>query len=156
MEGPLREISCGELSVVCSNLSKACAKQLRRREELLFAQLSDFYQEKGISSDENYQMQDLLPLILQDLQEYPKAKEQAVLEGDRGSLRALVWGEKVSKLLKTLLARQKKQQDTLLENTNVYVCEVCGFVTVADAPPEICPICKAPRTRFSAIQREVQ
>jgi rubrerythrin len=63
-------------------------------------------------------------------------------------------GEKVSKLLKSLLDRQEKQKDGLLENTKVFVCEICGFVTVADAPPQICPICKAPRSRFSEVKRE--
>jgi rubrerythrin len=150
----LHEMSCGEMSALCSNLAKACSKQLHKKEELLFTQLADFYQGRVLES-EGKQFQDLVPLIMKDLSAgYPKGKEQASLEADRGSLRALVWGEKVSKLLNALLTRQEKQKDALLENTKVFVCEICGFVTVADAPPEICPICKAPRSRFVEIKRE--
>jgi rubrerythrin len=29
-----------------------------------------------------------------------------------------------------------------------YVCTVCGYVHEGDAPPEICPICKAPASKF--------
>ena len=29
-----------------------------------------------------------------------------------------------------------------------YVCTICGYVHEADAPPEFCPICKAPATKF--------
>jgi rubrerythrin len=31
---------------------------------------------------------------------------------------------------------------------NKYVCTVCGYVHEGDAPPEICPICKAPASKF--------
>ena len=152
----LHEMSRGELGALCSNLAKACAKQLRRQEELLFTQLAEFYLSGGILP-ESQQMQDLMPLVMKDLSAgYPKGKEQATLEGDRGSLRALVWGEKVSKLLKSLLDRQEKQKEGLLQDTKVFVCEICGFITVSDTPPDICPICKAPRSRFSEVKREAQ
>ena len=29
-----------------------------------------------------------------------------------------------------------------------WVCQVCGYVHVGDAPPEQCPICKAPASKF--------
>ena len=29
-----------------------------------------------------------------------------------------------------------------------YVCSVCGYVHEGDAPPEFCPICKAPASKF--------
>ena len=29
-----------------------------------------------------------------------------------------------------------------------YVCSVCGYVHEGDAPPEVCPICKAPASKF--------
>jgi rubrerythrin len=29
-----------------------------------------------------------------------------------------------------------------------FVCTVCGYVHEADAPPEFCPICKAPASKF--------
>ena len=29
-----------------------------------------------------------------------------------------------------------------------YVCSVCGYVHVGDSPPDACPICKAPASKF--------
>lgn len=29
-----------------------------------------------------------------------------------------------------------------------FVCSVCGYVHVGDAPPEFCPVCKAPASKF--------
>jgi len=29
-----------------------------------------------------------------------------------------------------------------------FVCIVCGYVHEGDAPPEQCPICKAPASKF--------
>ena len=29
-----------------------------------------------------------------------------------------------------------------------YVCSICGYVYEGDAPPEECPICKAPAEKF--------
>ena len=69
-------------------------------------------------------------------------------------MRSLVWGEKVSKLLKGLLVRYEKQKNGLFENNNVYVCEICGFVYVGDTKPKICPICKVPSFKIHPIQKE--
>ncbi|MCD7948556.1 MAG: NADH peroxidase [Oscillospiraceae bacterium] len=29
-----------------------------------------------------------------------------------------------------------------------YICSVCGYVHEGDAPPDVCPICKAPKEKF--------
>jgi rubrerythrin len=31
-----------------------------------------------------------------------------------------------------------------------WVCQVCGYVHVGENPPEVCPICNAPASKFSA------
>ena len=31
-----------------------------------------------------------------------------------------------------------------------FVCGVCGYVAEGDAPPEVCPVCKAPASKFVA------
>ena len=85
---------------------------------------------------------------------YQRGNAVASKNQDRGSLRALVWGEKVSKLLKSLLVRYEKQKNSLLDGTNVYVCEICGFVYVGEQPPAICPICKVPSFKIQAVQKE--
>jgi rubrerythrin len=42
----------------------------------------------------------------------------------------------------------------MLENTNVYVCEICGFIYVGDTPPEICPVCKVPSLKLRRVEKE--
>ena len=151
----MRELSFGELSALCSNLSKGCSKQYRMQEAELFNQLAEFYQQKTTSFDEN-QLSDIVSLIQKDLNSgYQQANSTASAVKDRGALRALVWGEKVSKILKSLLDKYEKQSDKLLEGTRVFVCEICGFIYIGNELPEVCPVCKVPNNKFTEIKREV-
>lgn len=150
----LRELSFGEVSALCSNLSKACAKQYRPEEAQLFEQFAGYYASKVKPLEADPQLGNLADLIQQDLASgYPTASGVAGISGDRGALRALVWGEKVTKILNSLINRYEKQQDALLDNTNVYVCEICGFVFVGDAPPDVCPVCKVPNEKLTKLER---
>ena len=36
-----------------------------------------------------------------------------------------------------------------------YICIVCGYVHEGDAPPEVCPICKAPASKFEEMKDEL-
>ena len=36
-----------------------------------------------------------------------------------------------------------------------YICTVCGYIHEGDEPPEICPICKAPRSKFKEMKGEL-
>ncbi len=152
-EEDMRELSFGELSALCSNLSKGCEKQYRPEEAGLFAQLAEYYNSKSGLLDTN-QFEALTALIQKDLECYSTANSISAVQADRGALRALVWGEKVTRILSSLLSRYEKQKDALLENTNVYVCEICGFVYVGDEPPEICPVCKVPSMKIRKIEKE--
>lgn len=152
-EEDMRELSFGELSALCSNLSKGCEKQYRLEEAGLFAQLSEYYNIKSEQTDSN-QFELLSALIQKDLESYANAKSITAVQADLGVLRALVWGEKVTRILSSLLSRYEKQQDILLENTNVYVCEICGFIYIGDEPPEICPVCKVPSMKIRKIEKE--
>lgn len=156
VENDLRMLSCGELSALCTNLQKACTKQLRDEEAALFGCLAAYYGKQCKKPVDQADYQTLLALINEDLASgYAQANEAAAKAKDRGAMRSLVWGEKVSKLLKSLLIRYEKQKHSLLEHTNVYVCEICGFVYVGDQPPEICPICKVPKFKIQLVQKEV-
>lgn len=150
----LKELTPLELGALCSNLAKACDKQLRTEEASLFSKLADYYSgqsETPLSPDFNR----LAALMESELAEgYPEGNAAAAAVSDRGAMRALVWGEKVTKLLKNLLSRYAKAGDSLVDSTGVWVCEVCGFVFVGDEPPGICPICKAPRSRIILVQKE--
>lgn len=149
----MRELSFGELSALCSNLSKGCEKQYRPEEAGLFTQLAEYYNSKSVTADAN-QFETLSALIQKDLESYATANSVSAAQADRGALRALVWGEKVTRILSSLLSRYEKQKDALLENTNVYVCEICGFVYIGDEPPEICPVCKVPSMKIKKIEKE--
>jgi rubredoxin len=149
----LRELSAGEMSALCSNLAKGCEKQYRSEESALFAELSQYYGAMA-KSENGGTIGDLMELIQQDLSTgYPEAKVAASEKVDRGALRALVWGEKVTKILSSLLARYEKTEGKFMANTNVFVCEICGFVYVGDHVPEICPVCKVPGFKIQQIKR---
>jgi rubredoxin len=152
-EEKLRELSFDEVSVLFSNLSKGCSKQYRFEEADLFNQLSEFYKSKR-SIPSEAQLNDISNLIKQNLDSsYGQANLVAGEMPDRGALRALVWGEKVTKILKSILDRYEKQKDALIENTRIYVCDICGFVYIGDALPEICPVCKVTNKKITEIRR---
>ena len=77
-------------------------------------------------------------------------------KADRGALRALVWSEKVTRMLNSILRRYSEEGDRMLASTGVYVCTVCGFVSVGDAPPEQCPVCRVPGWKFEKMEGSVR
>lgn len=149
----VRKLSFAEMGALCSNLSKGCEKQYRVEEADLFNRLSEYFGNKsGITEHKGFE--DLSELIQQDLNSgYSTANDSALNNGDRGALRALAWGEKVTKILKTVLMRYEKNQNALLEDTNVHVCEICGFVYIGNEAPEVCPVCKVPNMKILRVQR---
>ena len=92
-------------------------------------------------------------MIENDLNEgFPNANAIASSEKDRGAMRALVWSEKVTRILKSILSRYEKEGDALLDNTGVYVCTICGYIYIGDTIPDICPVCKVPNWKFEKIE----
>jgi rubredoxin len=149
----LHELSCGELSALCSNLAKGCEKQYRAEEAGLFNQLAEYFGQQN-TPFEDRSFAAISDLVREDLQTgYSAANTVAGEAADRGALRALVWGEKVTKILSSLLNRYDHQREALA-STNIYVCEICGFVYVGDEPPAICPVCKVPNLKIRRIERE--
>jgi rubrerythrin len=141
----------GVVSAICSNLSKACTKQFKDEEAQLFNRLA-LYFATLVPQSESVGFQDLDTRIQEDLATlYPTATIKAETQEDRGVQRALLWGKKVTSIHKSLLGRFQKQQDDLLKTGGLYVCEACGFIAIATEIPAICPICKAPASRFSKI-----
>lgn len=148
-----RELSPMELSVICSNLARGCEKQYLPEQEKGFRELATFFRAKA-EPEPAADMEMLLTLVEKDLSAgYPYANAVAAEGPDRGALRALVWSEKVTRMLQSLLNRYRAEGEKMLENTGVYVCSVCGFVYVGDAPPELCPVCKVPSWKFERIER---
>jgi rubredoxin len=148
-----KELSALEMSALCSNLARGCEKQYKPEEAALFLELAQFFKATAAPATEPG-FDKLLALVEQDLNEgIPAANAAAAAAAkDRGALRALVWDEKVTRILKSLLTRYEKEGDAMLENTGVYVCTICGFISVGDAPPELCPVCKVPGWKFEKVE----
>lgn len=146
--GDMKQLSAGELSSVCSNLARGCEKQYKEKEARLFTELAEFF-EAAAPKVQNEGIDTLTELIEKDLEKgYPELNSAAKAQSDRGTQRICVWGEKVTRILESLLNRYKKEGEAFLENTEVWVCTVCGFVYVGDAPPQLCPVCKVPSWKF--------
>lgn len=151
----MKKLSAGELSALCSNLARGCEKQYKEKEAALFREISDYFA-AATPAVPDADMAQLAGLLQSDLDEgYPALQSAAVSDADRGTQRICVWGEKVTNILNILLQRWEKEGDAFLQNTEVWVCTVCGFVYIGDAAPELCPVCKVPAWKFEKIERRV-
>ncbi len=146
------ELTPLEISALCSNLARGCEKQYKPKEEALFRELAKYFKSASApAKDSNFSQ--LIELVERDLEEgFVNANAAAAVSNDRGAKRALVWSEKVTRILKSLLTRYEKEGDALFENTGVYVCTICGFIYIGDNLPEVCPICKVPNWKFEKIE----
>lgn len=148
----MKEMSPLEISALCTNLARGCEKQYKAEEAALFNELASFFKTVTATAKEP-SVDKLVELIEKDLAEgFPIANAVASDAIDRGALRALVWSEKVTRILKSLLIRYQKEGDTMLQNTGVFVCTICGFVYIGDTPPDICPVCKVPNWKFEKVE----
>lgn len=151
LEGEMKQLSAGELSAVCSNLGRGCEKQYKDREAALFRELADFFAAAAPAVPGD--LEELLARIQEDLdRSYPAVDAAARQAGDRGTQRVCVWGEKVTRILQSLLRRYRQEGEAMLANTQVWVCTVCGFLYVGDQAPDLCPVCKVPAWKFEKIQ----
>ncbi len=152
LEEELLEMSAGELAALCSNLARGCEKQYKAEEAELFRQIADYFESAAPEVPEP-DTEQLAALFRDDLQNgYPSVRAAADAVGDRGTGRICVWGEKVTNMLDSLIAQYRQEGESFLENTQVWVCSVCGFVYIGDEPPKICPVCKVPDWKFEKME----
>ena len=148
----IKELSPLEISALCTNLARGCEKQYKVEEASLFTELAGYFKAAAAPADDP-NIEKLINLIEKDLEEgFPNVNSVASDYNDRGAMRALVWSEKVTRILKSLMARYQKEGDTMLKDTGVYVCTICGFIYIGDELPEICPVCKVPNWKFEKIE----
>ena len=69
-----------------------------------------------------------------------------------GAARICVWGEKVTRMLSSLVNRYLNEGEAMLADTDIWICTVCGFVYIGETPPELCPVCKVPPYKFEKIE----
>ena len=152
LAGDMKKLSAGELSAVCSNLARGCEKQYKEKEAALFRELADFFA-AGTPPVADPGLDQLIRLIRLDLEQgYPELNGAAVAAADRGTQRICVWGEKVTRMLDSLLSRYQTEGEAFLRDTQVWVCTVCGFIYVGDKAPELCPVCKVPAWKFAKME----
>ena len=147
----LTELSIGQLAALCSNLARGCRKQYKEEEALLFDKLSDYFT-ASVKPIDDVTVEKLATKLSEDIDLYPSVRATVDSQKDRGAARVCVWGDKVTRILESLVSRYLKEGEKMLEGKNVYVCSVCGFVYIGDKAPDLCPVCKVPSWKFDKVE----
>lgn len=149
------KLSVGQLAALCSNLARGCEMQYKYEEMKLFRELADYY--TSITPAVNdADVQFITENLKKDLEErYPQSYDVSKEYKDRGSHRICVWGEKVTRILDSLMERYNSNQE-FLKDTEIWICSVCGFVYVGENAPALCPVCKVPDWKFNKVERKVK
>jgi rubredoxin len=98
-------------------------------------------------------IEDLSNSIMSDIDEqYVEIDKIAKAHQDRGTQRACVWGEKVTRMLNSLVNRYVDKGEEIFEDSEVWLCTICGFIFIGKNPPEKCPVCKVQSSKFEKIE----
>ena len=151
MEADLGKLSAGQLAALCSNLARGCEKQYKQEEADLFKQLADYFT-AVVPAVNDASVEKLAKELQTDADNYAAVRATADANADRGAARVCVWGEKVTRMLSSLVNRYLNEGEAMLKDTNIWVCTTCGFVYIGDTPPELCPVCKVPDWKFEKIE----
>ena len=148
----LVELSYGELAGLFTSLARGAEKQYLDEESKYFKEIANYF-EKNTKNDGETNI-DLLSSLMNEMttNNFVNYREVATNNSDRGSLRAITWGEKVTKLAKGLVDRYIKEGDNFLKDTHIFICTVCGFIYIGEKAPDVCPICKVPGFKFEEIK----
>lgn len=151
MEADLEKLSAGQLAALCSNLARGCEKQYKQEEADLFKQLADYFT-AVVPAVNDASVEKIAKELQTDADNYAAVRVTADANADRGAARVCVWGEKVTRMLSSLVNRYLNEGEAMLKDTNIWVCTTCGFVYIGDTPPELCPVCKVPDWKFEKIE----
>lgn len=147
----LKKLSAGQLAAVCSNLARGCEKQYNEAAAGLFHELVEYF--TAITPAVNdATVESIAKLLQDDIERYPAVRATVDQDKDRGAARICVWGEKVTRMLSSLVNRYLNEGEKMLADTDIWVCTVCGFVYIGETPPELCPVCKVPPYKFEKIE----
>ena len=151
MEADLEKLSAGQLAALCSNLARGCEKQYKQEEAGLFKQLADYFT-AVVPAVNDASVEKIAKELQTDADNYAAVRATADANADRGAARVCVWGEKVTRMLSSLVNRYLNEGEAMLKDTNIWVCTTCGFVYIGDTPPQLCPVCKVPDWKFEKIE----
>lgn len=146
-DSDMTRLSAGQMAALCSNLARGCEKQYKAEESALFTRLAEYFDSLAPAVDDAT-VNSVAERLREEIGGYAALKATAEAAGDRGAQRVCVWGEKVTRMLSTLVERYLKDGEKMLEGTEVWVCSVCGFVYIGQNAPELCPVCKVPSWKF--------
>jgi len=152
IDDSMQQLSMGQMAALCSNLARGCEKQYMPQESALFNELAEWFT-KHTPKIDDATVATITAQLQQDIQDYPQINQTSVEQGDRGAQRVLGWSEKATRMLNSLMSRYQREGDSLLANTEIWVCSICGFVYIGKSAPELCPVCKVPSWRFNKIER---
>ena len=133
-----------EMAALFSNLANGCEKQYEFEAQKNFLELASYFDQKAGNMQESQET--LISLLKEDVTSAYVTGKEACKE-DRGTLRALTWGEKVTKVQQMLAA----QGPNALDGKHLFVCSVCGFMYIGQTAPKLCPVCKVPDWKFIQI-----
>ncbi len=150
-EEGMEELSAGQLAALCSSLARGCEKQYRPEEAGLFRELADYFT-AAVPAVNDASVEKLAAALQSDIDRYPGVRAAADAAADRGAARVCVWGEKVTRMLSSLVGRYLREGEAMLAGTHVWVCTTCGFVYVGDEAPELCPVCRVPAWKFEKVE----
>ena len=151
MDADLEKLSAGQLAALCSNLARGCEKQYKQEVADLFKQLADYFT-AVVPTVNDASVEKLAKELQTDANNYAAVRATADANADRGAARVCVWGEKVTRMLSSLVNRYLNEGEAMLKDTNIWVCTTCGFVYIGDTAPELCPVCKVPDWKFEKIE----
>ena len=149
--GDLKQLSPGQLAALCTNLARGCEKQYKEEESKLFAELAAYFT-AAVPPAEDASVEALAKQLQDEISLYPGTRAAADIVRDRGAARALVWGEKVTRMLSSLVSRYLEEGEAMLAGTEIWICTACGFIYIGETPPELCPVCKVPSWKFEKIE----
>ena len=80
---------------------------------------------------------------------YPVFKKAAEFQGEKDAVRTTHYALEAEKIHAELYkaAKEKAESGEDIEIKKIYICPVCGY-TAVDEAPEYCPVCGAPREKF--------
>ncbi len=150
-DADMKELSAGQLAALCSNLARGCEKQYKEEEAGLFRKLADYFTSAAPKA-EDATVEKLAASLQDDIAQYGSIRAAADEASDRGAARICVWGEKVTRMLFSLVSRYLEEGEAMLADAKIWICTTCGFVYIGDEAPEICPVCKVPAWKFDMIE----
>ena len=97
----------------------------------MFRELADYFS-SITPAIQDASVENIAALLQEDIDNYTAVRATADAAGDRGAARICVWGEKVTRMLSSLVSRYLREGETMLADTAIWVCTVCGFVYIGE------------------------